>query len=108
MQQPPRFPLSSRTQPPSFPESKVAEVPVRILIEARQLDIRDMMASHLRSLGYECKIAETPGDAMETIESGEKFDLVCCDLASWPEEKFWHLQRGKTHVLASIAVYDTC
>jgi len=98
--------FSGRTAP-KFPESKATEVPIRILVEASQPDIRDMMASHLTSLGYECKMAETPDDALETLASGEKFDLVCCDLASWPEEKFWRLHGNKTHFLALIAVYDT-
>src|SRR4030095_13154304 len=103
----PRAFLTSKTGQPKLPESRATEVPIRILIEASQPGIRDMMASHLTSLGYECKMAETPDDALETLGSGEKFDLVCCDLASWPEEKFRHLQGGKTHVVALIAVYDT-
>lgn len=99
--------FSGRSGPPQFPVAKTTEVPIRILIEASQPDIRQMMASHLVSLGYECKVAETPDDALEATRSEDKFDLVCCDLAGWTDQKFWRLPRGKTHILTLIDVYDT-
>ena len=102
----PRTFFSGRTGPPQFVESPRTEVPIRILIHDSQADIREMMASHLTSLGYECKVAETPKDALKILGSELKFDIACCDLANWPEEKFWALMGGKTYVVALLAVYN--
>src|SRR3954451_16337887 len=109
MQEKSKFPrpfFSGRTDPPQFIESHGAEIPLRILIQDSQADIREMMASHLTSLGYECKVAETPNDALEILGSGLKLDIACCDLAKWPEEKFCDLGARKTHVVALLALYD--
>jgi len=109
MQEKSKFPrpfFSGRTDPPQFIESQGAEIPIRILIQDSQADIREMMASHLTSLGYECKVAETPNDALEILGSGLKLDIACCDLAKWPDEKFWDFGARKTHVVALLALYD--
>ena len=104
--QPPKLRGPFRIAPPQFLESQTTEVPIRILIEDGQPDIREMVATHLTSLGYECKVAEDPNHVVETLRLGEKFDLVYIDLAKWTEEKFSALWERKTHVVASTAVYD--
>ena len=103
----PRPFFSGRTGPPKIAESQAEEIPIRILIEDGEPNMREMMALHLSSLGYECKLAETPDHALETFRSGEKFDLLCCDLAKWPDEKWWYLTGRKTHIVAAIATYDS-
>ena len=104
--QPPKLRWPFPTDPSQFPESPTTDIPIRILIEDGQPDIREMVATHLTSLGYECKVAESPNHVLETLRLGERFDLVYFDLANWTEEKFSHLWERKTHVVASTAVYD--
>ena len=63
----------------------------RILIEDDEEAIREIVASVLTAVGYECRMAETPKEALAVLNSGEGFDLVFSGVTEWSEDDFKYL-----------------
>jgi DNA-binding NtrC family response regulator len=89
---------------------ETTEKPECILVEDDEEAIREVVTSMLTGAGYECRVAETPTQTLEIVESGERIDLVCCGVTEWPEDSLKSLI-GKTSwrsipVIVSIATLD--
>jgi len=95
--------------------------PLRILVADDEAAIRDIMTSILTGAGYECRVAKTPSEALEILQSRENVietypirpvDLVICGIKAWAEEDLKRMIRrtisggDSVPVVVSIALHD--
>lgn len=58
-----------------------------ILVQDDEEAIREIMASMLRSEGYECQTAETAAETFDILNA-QRVDLIICGYFEWSEKDF--------------------
>jgi two-component system response regulator FlrC len=61
-----------------------AGTPERILIVEDSKGVRELMFDILTAAGYECRAVSSGREALARLNSGERFDLMLCDLLNNP------------------------
>jgi two-component system response regulator FlrC len=61
-----------------------AGTPARILIVEDSKGIRELIFAILTNAGYECRAVSSGREALALLNSGERFDLMLCDLLNNP------------------------
>jgi len=61
-----------------------AGTPERILIVDDCESIRELILDILTTAGYECRAVSSGREALALLDSGERFDLMLCDLLNNP------------------------
>jgi DNA-binding NtrC family response regulator len=61
-----------------------AGTPARILIVEDSKGIRELIFAILTNAGYECRTVSSGREALALLNSGERFDLMLCDLLNNP------------------------
>jgi DNA-binding NtrC family response regulator len=56
----------------------------RILLVEDHKGVRELVAGMLTSAGYRCRAVSSGTKALELLESGNRFDLMICDLRNKP------------------------
>jgi len=64
--------------------ASAAGVPQRILIVDDCKGVRELIFDILTTAGYECRAVSSGREALALLNSGERFDLMLCDLLNNP------------------------
>jgi two-component system nitrogen regulation response regulator GlnG len=83
----------------------------RIFVVDDQESLREVICSMLTSAGYECSAFAGGLEAIASLESGEKCDLLLTDLLNLPLDGFSLLERvkqtfPKVEVIIATAIHD--
>jgi two-component system, NtrC family, nitrogen regulation response regulator GlnG len=83
----------------------------RIFVVDDQESLREVICSMLTSAGYECRAFAGGLEAIASLESGEKCDLLLTDLLNLPLDGFSLLERvkqkfPKVEVIIASAIHD--